>query len=510
MNKIRSYKCDYWLFVAIITIAYLAAFTLIDFSDASFSTYVGFIKQVARFLATAMGVAGIMILLSISRIVFVCTYPLLILASTVLAYYNLTLGITFTANIFDLMIVNDVGVWSTVIDIRIILFAILALVFSFVVSLYRWKCVDKPQYTLWYIIAGAVFVLCPNMIQRVQINLMLRSPFCFYYGIKDYFHNKIVINSERDVLSSVELSQGAERPDVVVILGESLRADHLGLNGYYRQTTPNLQSTENIVSYPYVTTELYSTHLCLPVILTRATSDHLEIGGREESFITLFNRAGYNSYWISNQDKNPAYVYFMNEADSLRVIPNGWTIHNVKDIGDMYMLPYIEEFFNAKKDPQLLVVHSLGSHWVYNYNCPDSLKKFLPEANSQIPSEVEPERLNNSYDNTVIAMDDFVSKIIHKLKNRNAFVVFIADHGEALGENGKYLHGIASKETASVACFFWYSQKYLQAFPEKVRNLKENANKPWKNDMIFHSVLDAADFKTSIIDYSQSILSIDK
>ncbi len=507
MNKMYSYKCEYWLFVAIISIVYLAAFTIIDFSDASFSTYVGFIKQVARFLATAMGVVGIMILISLSRIVFACTYPILILASAILAYYNLTLGITFTANILDLMVVNDVGVWSTVIDIRIILLAISAIVFSVVVALYRWKRVNKPQYALCYIIAGVVFVLCPNMIQRVQINMILRSPFCFYYGIRDYFHSKMVIDSERDVLSSVELLHGAERPDIVVILGEALRADHLGLNGYHRQTTPNLQSTDNIVSYPYVTTEFYSTHLCLPVILTRATSDNFEIGGKEESFITLFNRAGYNSYWISNQDKNPAYAYFMNEADSLRIIPHGWAIHNVKAIGDKYMLPYIEDFFNAKKSPQLLVVHSLGSHWVYNYNCPDSLKRFLPEANSQIPSEVEPERLTNSYDNTVIAMDDFVSKIIHKLKNRNAFVVFIADHGEALGENGKYLHGIASKETASVACFFWYSQKYLQAFPEKVRNLKENANKPWKNDMIFHSVIDAADFKSPIIDYSQSILS---
>lgn len=114
---------------------------------------------------------------------------------------------------------------------------------------------------------------------------------------------------------------------VIVVLGESLRADHLQLNGYRRNTTPLLASDVRICSFPNVYTKEVFTHTSLPVILTRADSIDDKRAQTERSFISLFKKAGF-SYILACQSGTCKYLFgFMYEADTLIYANEGKNVY---------------------------------------------------------------------------------------------------------------------------------------------------------------------------------------
>ena len=92
------------------------------------------------------------------------------------------------------------------------------------------------------------------------------------------------------------------------------------------------------------------------------------------------------------------------------------------------------------------------------------------------------------------------------MRSKNAIVLYISDHGESLGEEGYYTHGIDRPEQHSVAAWVWYSDKYRQTYPSKIKALQENASKKLKTYFMFHTILDAADVDWHGKDEKMSIL----
>lgn len=291
------------------------------------------------------------------------------------------------------------------------------------------------------------------------------------------------------------------------MIGESLRSDHVSLNGYERNTFPNLGKDTSVVSLPNVYTEAWCTHTSVPHIVTNADSLHNDRAYHEQSFITLFKKAHYHTSWLSNQDANKSYVYFMHEADTCIMGNATKSMYNFDLWLDTELLSAIKETLDRHDEKKLLVIHSIGSHWWYRSHYPDSLAVFRPEIDSRVLSDLSKTQLINSYDNTIIATDDFLYKIIELLRHRNALMVYISDHGEALGENGNYLHADNYPQLHNPACLVWYSSIYKDMYPEKVANLRKSASKRWLTDAIFHSVLDGATIDYEGLQQSQSFFS---
>lgn len=503
----KAKKISFPLFWIVITAVYVAVFTTIDYADNPFAGVRGLLTIVAQAGVTVMGVAGLFGLLAIDRRVFAVCFPVVVTASAIMAYYRVTLGIVLSAATAELMIVNDFSVWATLISPLMIIVAVVALLLSVAVVAVRWRRVVIAS-RLWWFLGCLVLFLIPNIVPRLQAPLSTRMPFCFYYAMRDYMVNRREASAHREYLSTVAVSQRGDRPDVIFVIGESLRADHLGINGYHRPTTPLLEADTAVVSYPYVTTRHYATHQSVPHILTRADSADPDPAFDEESFITLFKRLGYDTYWISNQDKNSGYAYFMEEADSVRMIAPGWTPRNFIRMHDEDMLPYAGGFLKSGEGrPKLLVLHAIGSHWLYNLSHPEEFEVYTPGVNSRVISELTQEQLINSYDNTVLATDHFLARLIGMVRERDAILIYISDHGEALGEDGLHLHGFEAPGVQSTACLFWYSPAYAALHPDRVENLRRNADGRWLNDVIFHSVLDAAGIETPVLDASLSVFS---
>jgi glucan phosphoethanolaminetransferase (alkaline phosphatase superfamily) len=159
--------------------------------------------------------------------------------------------------------------------------------------------------------------------------------------------------------------------------------------------------------------------------------------GRFYQTPSVFNYAkarGYTTAFISAQDTQWGHIKDLFVDGDVDYFWHGVTMNKDasvhKGADDMRVLneiamPYIDNITKQEK-PFLLVLQMDGSHYPYNKHSTKQHKKFLPED--------EPNSIN-AYDNTVVKTDDYLSKIIGKMRSNypDSWVFYSSDHGQGLG-----------------------------------------------------------------------------
>ena len=294
---------------------------------------------------------------------------------------------------------------------------------------------------------------------------------------------------------------------VVFVIGESLRADHLSLNGYNRLTNPRLTARKNIFSFPHILSEYTNTNRSLPHILTRADSAHTERAFKETSFVPLFKQCGFTTAWITNQDPADTYVGFMKECDKIMYCHPEKSVYNYNEWLDEDLFPLTKKIMELKSSKKLIILHTIGSHWYYNNHYSKPFEKFKPITTSRIILQCSPQEIINSYDNTVVYTDNFLDRLIKQLENKKAILIYLSDHGETLGEDGTWLHAGDNNASKNPACIIWYSDIYKKAFPNKSEGIKENKNKFIRTDFLYHSILSAGNIPSKTINSKLNIFN---
>lgn len=303
----------------------------------------------------------------------------------------------------------------------------------------------------------------------------------------------------------------------VLVIGESGRPDRWQLNGYTRSTTPRLATMENLTSFPDVTTGWAWTRMSVPVILTRKSATDARAFFPEKSLITAFREAGFRTYWYSTQSPlgthDSSIALHAQEADEARFMnPADYKGSGAYD--DALLTPLDQAL--ARDEPrQLIVLHTLGSHYNYADRYPDAFDRFKPSLKHHpAPSmhdRTQKEAMNNSYDNSVLYTDHVLAEIIERLKNTRAVasLLYIADHGENLfdGECDKSGHGHATERDFRVASIWWHSDSYASFRQDKVRQAHSHREAPLTTSHVFHTMLDAANIRYPGEDLSRSLLS---
>ena len=133
----------------------------------------------------------------------------------------------------------------------------------------------------------------------------------------------------------------------------------------------------------------------------------------------------------------------------------------------------------------MYILHTIGSHWYYNNHVPDKAVYFQPTTTNKVVTGNSIEQLVNSYDNTIRYMDYFLDSVISTFENEKAIVIYQSDHGEALGEDGVFLHANDAPFAKNPACVIWYSDSYAKAYPEKIKALVANKDKRYRTDYLF-------------------------
>ena len=109
-------------------------------------------------------------------------------------------------------------------------------------------------------------------------------------------------------------------------------------------------------------------------------------------------------------------------------------------------------------------------------------------------------KIKNSYDNVALYTDYFLSEIVDMLKDKNAIMIYLSDHGELLGENKKWMHAQQTIYEKNPACMIWFSEKYAKKYPGKLKMAKQNKDNPYRTDFLFHTILDAGDIDSPVKD----------
>ena len=162
------------------------------------------------------------------------------------------------------------------------------------------------------------------------------------------------------------------------------------------------------------------------------------------------------------------------------------------------MLSYLNDWLNNINQDSVIVLHQLGSHGpAYFERSPERLKQFFPECRSRDLTECTKDEIVNAYDNSLLVTDRLISQVVGLLKSHedlDSSMMYVSDHGESLGDNGIYLHGLpnwlAPKEQRHIPWVVWPAKRF-----KSPKNIPQgNIN----HDNLSHTLLGYFSVKTSL------------
>ena len=301
---------------------------------------------------------------------------------------------------------------------------------------------------------------------------------------------------------------GAQPPLLVIALGETARSANFSLNGYPRNTNPQL-SRLDVLSYRQVSSCGTSTAASLPCMFSHLGREGHEARNAEyENLLDVLSHAGYRVIWIDNQSGCKGLC---DRIESVRTnqLPVFATCSQ-GECSDDVLLPVLKEQLSkgasmsgsaSKRAPEagtVVVLHLMGSHGpAYFKRSRDPHKPFQPECKSIVLSDCSTQEIVNAYDNSLVFTDHVLSDLIRWLEERSAQgptgLLYISDHGESLGENSLYLHGmpysIAPKVQTHVPLITWWSNRFQSVRGIRQDCLKQDLDRTLSHDHLFHSVL---------------------
>lgn len=302
----------------------------------------------------------------------------------------------------------------------------------------------------------------------------------------------------------------------VLVVGETARANNWQLNGYDRETNPNLSQKKNLVSFSNMVSGWLWTRMSVPLIISRKTMDNQNIFFPEKSIVSLFSEAGFTTWWLSMQSPygfhDSPIALHSHEADHVRFL-NPVDYKGSGDYDDA-LLAQLKEALAAEGNKTFVVLHLLGSHFNYGDRYPDKFDIFQPSMKQKMVSlqdKSEKQRLLNSYDNSILFTDYVLSQIIEIVDAQKsvAGVLYVADHGELIfdGDCDKSGHGYNTEWEHRNASALWLSDAYIAGFPEKASYAFAKKNAPLSTNNMFYSMAGMAEIRYANIDSTRDIFS---
>lgn len=228
-------------------------------------------------------------------------------------------------------------------------------------------------------------------------------------------------------------AQAPRRPNILLISVDTLRPDHLGCYGYERETSPNIDrfceeavvfetpvaaSSRSLRSIPAMFTGLYPSQVAFgsafvwPAVLDE---NHL--------VAEVFRENGYRTSAVVGTDyfaRVPNFYQGFATIEQARQYkpPRPWAVEHA--------LRHLNSETGA---PRFTWVHLFNVHGPYLHD--------------RTPSRFGDERAD-AYDTEILLADQEIGRLIDALDSSPAadetYVVIVSDHGESLGDNGRWGH----------------------------------------------------------------------
>ncbi len=299
---------------------------------------------------------------------------------------------------------------------------------------------------------------------------------------------------------------------VIFVVGETARFDRLSLNGYGRDTTPRLEK-EGVISFDNVWSCGTSTAVSVPCMFSvygREAYDQERVLATE-NVLDILQRAGVAILWRDNNSSSKGVAKRVPHEDFKTPDNNPVCDIECRDEG---MLAGLQAYVDRHQDRNILIVlHQMGNHGpAYYKRYPPAFERFKPVCGTNQLEKCSTQELDNAYDNAILYTDYFLSKVIGFLKaNAGRFetgMLYVSDHGESLGENGLYLHGLpylfSPESQRHVPALLWLAKGFDHV---NAARLRESRHHHYSHDNIFHTLLGLMGVQTRLYKKEMDMLA---
>jgi lipid A ethanolaminephosphotransferase len=334
----------------------------------------------------------------------------------------------------------------------------------------------------------------------------LINPTNYIYGTIRYFQrksqsNRLIMPLDTDVR---RLPKKSDLITVLVlVIGETSRSMNFSLNGYVKPTNPELSQKE-VISFKDVTACGTSTAVSLPCMfssLPRAKFN-LEEAVWTENILDLMKKSGLEVIWLENDNGCKKVCDRLVIRDMVE--ENNPVFCDGTYCLDEVMIDPLAEILSQVQKDTVVVLHVIGSHGQSYYKrYPREFNIFEPICGTSNIQNCSREQIVNTYDNTIAYTDYLLSRIIENLEKYPKFkagMLYVSDHGESLGENGLYLHGLpfifAPEEQKIVPLILWMSE--LMKNENRINSLclRLLSEESFSHDHIFHTLAGLTELDT--------------
>jgi len=387
--------------------------------------------------------------------------------------------------------------------------------------IHSFKAELKSRVLLLLVLIIALFaVVAPftagyaSFIREHKMTRMFANPIYFTYSGILYaaqkFKSTKVIALKRTATDTVEIGKKYKNELIILVVGETARADRFSLNGYTKETNPEL-SKQDVISMTNVSSCGTSTGESVPCMFSNMTRKHFD---REEALhienaLDVLYEHGVQILWRDNNSDSKGVAVRMQYEDFKSPTLNPVCDEECRDIG---MLSGLDKFIASKGSKDILIVlHQMGNHGPEYYRrYPKEFEKFTPTCKNSDLKNCTPQEINNAYDNAILYTDFFLSKVIEFLKKYDGqyetAMLYVSDHGESLGEHGMYLHAapyiLAPKEQTHIPAIVWMGQR----FDYKIDQLKPYRDYPLSHDDLFCMLLVGFEMDSKTCEARRNIL----
>ena len=388
----------------------------------------------------------------------------------------------------------------------------------------KYRKIFKHLFTLYVALGIVVFIInSPSLSNKWTVNIdktVKHRLFCIYPNYVFQTYNSILQfldeREEPDLCAKAQQTIVATAMDttignIVVVIGESHNRHHSSLYGYEKETNPLLGKLSNLFVFDDVITSYNATSPSFKNFLSTASVGGTSEWYEEPLFPTIFKQAGYNVVFNSNQfvldyamDFYSAQCcFFFNPKISSRMF--SYMNSKLFDYDGELIEEYKKNRKTIERDSMNLVIHHLyGQHVDPKERYPKDFTYFT-EMNYTERTELPDKEKEyvSVYDNATRYNDFVVSQIISLYKDKDAIVIYFADHGEEA--NDYRLHRGRGGDLSFAPCLhcqfdipfiIYTSDIFINKHADVVRRIKESLSQPFMTDDLPHLLMDIANIET--------------
>ncbi|MDB2414382.1 phosphoethanolamine--lipid A transferase [Rickettsiales bacterium] len=511
-NVIQNTKISSIKLIILIAVFWMA-FANLSFFKALLNDYPATIENIGFLSALTVGFTGAIIIAlcllcnrySLKLLIIIC-----LIISSLIAYfmdsYNTMIDDAMIKNAFETDQKEMLGLASPTMFLYFLLLGLLPSIFVYLAKIQYQPLKQeiiaraKTIFAVLIIVGISFFIYSPNatsFFREHKTTLYYSNPGNYAIGLVRYIRD---ILKEKDRKLSL-IGKDAKKPEsdtqrelIIMVVGETARADRFSLNGYDQKTNPLLEK-QNVVSFSNVESCGTLTAISVPCMFAIDQEDSFDSNKakHKENALDILKRSGAKVLWRDNNSSSKHVADRVIYQDYQSADTNTICDTECRDEG---MLVGLQEYINQQKNGDILIIlHQMGNHGpAYYKRYPKEFERFTPACHTNELSDCTEDEINNAYDNAILYTDYFLSKVIELLKqNDNRFetaMLYVSDHGESLGENGLYLHGIpnfiAPQTQRHVPVIMWIGSAFDEiSFDE----LKAKKDIPLTHDNIFHTLL---------------------